>query len=83
MLAAEQNIFLQLGVLNLVIFYQHIFPDNFDGVLFAVKLAGWQKDFSERSAAKKGNKGKILVLDLAVFTVTDENGLSAQWAFIV
>jgi hypothetical protein len=83
MLTAEQNIFLQLCILNLVIFYQNILPDNFDGVLLAVKLACRQKDFAKSSTTKKCNKGEVLILDLTVLTEADQDGLSTQRTFII
>lgn len=82
MFAAEQNIFLELGVLHLVVLYKDIFSDNLNGVLLTVNLASRQKHFSKGTTTKQGNKIEVFVFNVAVFTKTNKDWLSASNKFI-
>jgi hypothetical protein len=73
MLAAEQNVFLQLRVLHLVVLNQHVFPDRLDGVLLLVKLALRKENFAKRASAQKRNQLEVLVLYLGVLAEADED----------
>lgn len=76
MVTREKDIFLQLGVLNLVVLNQHIFTNSLNSVqLFGLGELS-EEHFAEGSATQQHQQLEVLVLDVGVFTEANENRLA-------
>jgi len=62
MLALQQDLLLEHGVLHLIIFYQYVFPDRLDGILLTSDGQLTQEHFTKSALTNQAHQLKVLIL---------------------
>jgi hypothetical protein len=74
-IATEQNIFLELSIIDLVILEENIFSDRLYGIKLLILLQFSKVDFAECASAEYDNEFEVFKLDILLLPGCNQYGL--------